>query len=184
MDDRAELYWRMYQENCTQGRHHETQRAAVTTVLVSVVAAASAFMRPTSLPISKGYIPFANLVSAIGAFGAIVTRKQYERFAMHMRRASRYRNEIDKLYPGLILKALKQSADAAHKAELHGLQQARSDLVVDHSARGGCVGRVTDRSNGRHAICGVIDPFARAVSDGSIITNVNWRIRTGVCHGI
>jgi hypothetical protein len=35
MDDRAELYWRMYQENCTQGRHHETQRAAVTTVLVS-----------------------------------------------------------------------------------------------------------------------------------------------------
>jgi hypothetical protein len=114
MKDEAELYWRMYLENCTQGRHHETQRAAVTTILVSVAAAGLAFMRPTNLPISSTYIPLAVLLIGIGVFGAIFARKEYERFALHMRRAAAYRNEIDKLYPGLNLRGLKRGADHDH----------------------------------------------------------------------
>jgi hypothetical protein len=114
MDDKAELFWRMYQENCTQGRHHEVQRAALTTVLGSVAAAALAFMRPTQLPISRGYLPLAFLLIALGLFGAAVTRKQYERFALHMRRAAKYRNRLDDMYPGLDLRGLKRQADAEH----------------------------------------------------------------------
>lgn len=114
MDDRAELYWRLYQENCTQGRHLETQRATVMTILVSVAAAALAFMRPDHLPISKAYLPLAVMIVTIGLFGAVVARKQYERFRMHMTRAAFYRNEIDQIYPGLNLRNLKKDADAAH----------------------------------------------------------------------
>lgn len=123
MNDEAELYWRMYQENTNQGRHHETQRATVTTILASVAAATLAFMRPNTLPLSNGYLPFAIFLIIIGIFGAVVTRKQYERFTLHMRRAAGYRDAIETIYPGARLKEIKRAVDGRHEQEFGWLSR-------------------------------------------------------------
>ena len=114
MRDDLELYWRMYQENTTHGRHHEVQRATLTTVVVAIAAATVGFIRPHDLPLGKGYLPLTLLLTLLGLFGAVVTRKHYERFALHGRRASKYRNKLDSSLPGIDLKKLKQEADDEH----------------------------------------------------------------------
>lgn len=39
MDDLQQILWGMYQENCIQARHHESQRSTVTSILLSISAA-------------------------------------------------------------------------------------------------------------------------------------------------
>lgn len=113
MDDHTELCWRMYAENCVQGRHHETMRATLTT-LISAIAAGALGLLKTDQP-QCSQLPLAFLVIALGLFGAFVSRKHYERFALHMRRASAYRRRIDALVSGADLTTTKVSADAGHK---------------------------------------------------------------------
>lgn len=113
MKDEIEIYWRMYIENCTQGRHHETMRATLTTIIVAITAASLGLLKVD--PPSCSQLPLPALVIVLGVFGAIVTRKHYERFALHMRRASAYRRKIDALLPGLDLTSLKRGADEKQK---------------------------------------------------------------------
>jgi len=112
MRDEIELYWRIYTENCTQGRHHESMRATLTTLIAAIAAGALGLLK-TDVP-SCQQMPLGILVVILGLFGAFASRKHYERFALHMRRASMYRNKIDHLLRGLNLAALKREADAKH----------------------------------------------------------------------
>jgi len=112
MDDKTELCWRMYAENCVQGRHHETMRAALTTLIAAIAAGALGLLKADHPICSQ--LPLAVLVIALGLFGAFVSRKHYERFALHMRRASAYRRKIDELVPGVELTVTKLSADKRH----------------------------------------------------------------------
>lgn len=95
MDDKVEIYWRLYLENCTQGRHHETMRATLTTIIVAISAASLGLLKAESHACTQVILPI--LVFALGIFGAIVTRKHYERFTMHMRRARALREKIDEI---------------------------------------------------------------------------------------
>ncbi|MER8802312.1 hypothetical protein [Mesorhizobium sp. M0998] len=111
--ERREVFWKMYQENCTQGRHHETQRSTVATALIAIAAASMGFVT-----LDKGLtqidIPLTLFIVAIGIFGAAFSAKHYERFAMHMQRARAYRNELDSLLTGAPIKALKDIGDNKH----------------------------------------------------------------------
>lgn len=112
MQDNIELYWRMYAENTMQGRHHETMRATLTTLIAAISAGALSLLKADQL--SCGQLPVAVLVMALGLFGSFVSRKHFERFELHMRRASAYRREIDLLMPGLDLTGIKRTADQDH----------------------------------------------------------------------
>src|SRR5262245_45115208 len=108
-----DVLWKMYQEHCTQGRHHETQRAAVATAVLAIAAAAIGLAT-----IDKGLtqvdLPATVFLVAVGVFGAIFAYKHYERFSMHMKRARHYRDELDSLLFGSPLKRLKKLADLKH----------------------------------------------------------------------
>jgi hypothetical protein len=119
-----EVLWNMYQEHSAQARHHEMQRAsfgaaliAIAGVLIGVVTFDNAVL-PSDLPLTF-------LVLVIGAFGAVFSAKHYERSRLHMERARRHRDALDRVLPGEPLKRVKLDADSTHNAEfpiLHSLQ--------------------------------------------------------------
>ena len=105
-----DVLWKMYQEHCTQGRHHESQRSSVAAALIAVAGAIIGLVTFDD-SISGWDVPLTLLLAAIGAFGALFSAKHYERFSMHMERARAYRDALDETLPGRPLKPLKVAAD-------------------------------------------------------------------------
>jgi hypothetical protein len=119
-----EVLWKMYQEHCTQGRHHELQRSSVASVLIAVSAAVigvASFDRQLSL----GDLPVTAIVVLLGTFGAMFSAKHYERFELHMERARRYRDALDDLLPGTPLYKIKMEADLQHNGKYSRLHRFR-----------------------------------------------------------
>jgi hypothetical protein len=120
MNDEAEVMWRLYAENTAHGRHHETMRASVTS-LVLVIAGAVLTVIGFSKAIYFEHWPLTAFLILVGLFGALFVVKHYERYCSHMQRARQYRDKLESLIPGSNILQLKAAADAAHKAEFRRL---------------------------------------------------------------
>lgn len=109
-----EALLRMYEEQRTQARHHETQRISITNILISLTVACLGLIG--HLKFSLDALPIAIFLIVIGIYGAITTWKLYERSRYHYTRSSIYRDRIDFLSPNeLEIKETKQKA-----VDLHG----------------------------------------------------------------
>jgi len=120
-----DVLWKMYQEHCTQGRHHETQRSTVVSAIIAVSAATIGiitFDRSIAAPID---VPLSVILIVLGLFGAGFSMKHYERFSLHMERARRHRDALDALLPGQPLATLKADADRAHALKFSRLEKRR-----------------------------------------------------------
>jgi uncharacterized membrane protein YidH (DUF202 family) len=93
--DKPDFLWGMYQEHCTQGRHHEVQRGTVSSFIIIVAGGVLAFMANREVP--RGKWSLAVFLIIVGLFGALFSAKQYERFSRHMGIASKYRRELEEL---------------------------------------------------------------------------------------
>lgn len=117
-----DVLWKMYSENCTQARHHETQRALVASGFLAIATAVIGI-----ITFDKGLtdrdIPLALLIIALGAFGAIFSAKHYERAQLHTKRGREDRDALDKLLPGSPLKSLRDKADKKNKEDFPTLTQ-------------------------------------------------------------
>lgn len=113
--DEKDILWNMYQEQCTQGRHHETLRATTTNLLLVVAAGAIAVITHGDKSLALGNLPLAILLISIGLVGVLFSAKFHERFDMHMERARNYRDALEKLVPASNIRALKSQADAKTK---------------------------------------------------------------------
>ncbi len=125
-DDAAlrDVLWKMYQEHCTQGRHHEVQRSTVASVLLAIVAVVIGLIT-NDQKITNSDIPLTLFLLVLGMFGAVFSAKHYERFELHMESARRYRDELDTLLPGAPLKRLKRAADDKHNGKYPRLKDLR-----------------------------------------------------------
>lgn len=121
-----DVLWKMYQEHCTQGRHHETQRATVAGAFIAISGAVVGLIT-FDKSISSADLPLILFLILLGAFGAVFSAKQHERFRLHMERARAYRDELDKQLAGSPLKRLKREADAEHNGKYPRL----SDLQLN-----------------------------------------------------
>jgi hypothetical protein len=128
VDTVRDVMWKMYQEHCVQGRHHETQRSAVAGSLTAIAGAVIAIVTFDKC-LSVEDLPLTAFLVVIGAFGVLFSEKQYELFKLHMERAAGYRNALDKTFKDQPLKTIKDEADATHqqkhprmsKLHLHGM---------------------------------------------------------------
>ncbi|HVW95841.1 MAG TPA: hypothetical protein VHA56_07720 [Mucilaginibacter sp.] len=93
-----DLLFKFYQEQCTQGRHHETQRAAVATATLAISAALIGVITGDN-NLSRNDLPLTLLLIAVGIFSAVFSLKHYERFRRHMALAKNFRDAIDVLLP-------------------------------------------------------------------------------------
>lgn len=92
--DEKDILWKMYEEHCTHGRHHETLRATTTNLLFAVAAGAVAVITHGERPLALNNLPLAFLLIPIGLLGALFSAKYHERFDMHMERAKKYREAL------------------------------------------------------------------------------------------
>jgi hypothetical protein len=121
--DEAELAWRLYLEHCTQGRHHETQRAGVTQYVTAISAAIGTLIGVGG--ISATDLPMAGLIVALGLFGAFFSAKQYERFRHHMEQAAGFRQYLETSVPALGIAVIRAQAKKKHQAEYPRLEPLR-----------------------------------------------------------
>lgn len=143
-----DILWKMYAENTTQARHHETQRSTVTNL---ILLAAGSILALTTVDkrINDADVPATILVVALGLFGIVFSAEHYARTRQHLERSKQYRVALDRLLPSLddpglaaitnqmknevrealksdplgngILTALKRAGDHAHKTTTIGL---------------------------------------------------------------
>jgi len=119
-----DVLWKMYQEHCTQGRHHETQRSTVAGALIAIAGAVIGLVT-FDKAISAPDLPLTAFLFVLGTFGAVFSAKHYERFCLHMERARQHRDELDGLLPGKPLKRLKKQADDKNDADFPRLKDLR-----------------------------------------------------------
>jgi len=120
-----DVLWKMYQEHCTQGRHHETQRSTVISAVMAVSAAVIGIITFDKTIAAPADLPLAFLLVVLGAFGAGFAMKHYERFSLHMERARRHRDALDDRLPEQLLRQLKQQADSAHESKFPRMHKWR-----------------------------------------------------------
>lgn len=120
MNDEAEVMWRLYAENTTHGRHQETMRASVTSIVL-IIAGAVLTVIGFSKRIYFEHWPLTTFLIFVGLFGAVFVVKHYERYCLHMQRARQYRIQLEGNIPNSNILQLKKTADAAHRAEFRRL---------------------------------------------------------------
>src|SRR5262245_41303830 len=111
----SDILWGMYQENTTQGRHHEEQREKITGFALTAYGGVLALMW-LGEGITPADVPPALFLTLLGLFAAAISMKHYERYASHLERARQYRNALDAMIPGQPIQALKEAADTIHNA--------------------------------------------------------------------
>jgi len=124
MKDEAELLWRMCNEEYSQARQHETQRASMTTIGVTLSVAAIGLITSDG-KFSVIDLPLALIVVGIGIFGSFFTLKHYERFQFHIERSRVYRGKLESFYPNADMKSLRSWAERKHKKNFHHLFRIR-----------------------------------------------------------
>lgn len=127
MKDETEIWWGMYVEHATQGRHHEQQRTAVTSFFAALAAGVVGVITHDKC-INLSDLPLALFLVITGVFGAFFSAKQYERYNLHMQRARVYRNALAGHVPNARLLELKDEADRVSKSRFPLL--SRSPLAV------------------------------------------------------
>lgn len=116
MAETSDILWGMYQEQCTQSRHHESQRATMTNLFIAVSAGLISLVTydkaidVTDLPLTIFLIP-------LGCFGALFSAKHYERARLHVDRGREYRAKLEEILPGTELSELMGRANKHHNAE-------------------------------------------------------------------
>jgi hypothetical protein len=90
--DVSDYLWNMYNEHTSQGRHHETQRTAVSTVVLALAGAVVAV-------IAQGHFrhtwSLAAFLILLGLVGALFSLKQAERTRMHITIAGAFRQQLE-----------------------------------------------------------------------------------------
>ncbi|MEU0646483.1 hypothetical protein [Streptomyces umbrinus] len=99
MADASDVLLELWKEQREQARQTETQRAALTNIVILVFAAGLGFViqKGLSPPMLTVTVPIALL----GAYGAIACMKFHERSALHARQALHLRAKLAHLHPQL-----------------------------------------------------------------------------------
>ena len=120
----TDVLWGLYLEHCNQCRHHESMRATVTNVFLTITAGVTGVVALDS-KVNASDLPLTLFIVLLGAFGAFIAAKHYERVQMHTERARAYRDALEVLLPTTQIKALKQKADVKHNDEWPRLHKLR-----------------------------------------------------------
>ncbi len=98
MGDEADLLLAFYNEQTTQARHHEEQRATMTNVVLAVAGAATGLTSFKDADVL--HLPLALFLVGVGCYGAIFSAKHYERNRYHSELARQYRRTLERVMPG------------------------------------------------------------------------------------
>lgn len=109
-----DILFALYSENVNQCRHHESQRATVTSSIIAIDTIIIGLITFDKV-INYTDIPLSVLLIILGIFGATFTLKHYERYSLCVERLRQYRKELDEQFAGNEISRLRNIADEIHK---------------------------------------------------------------------
>jgi hypothetical protein len=109
-----DLYLNLCNEDWTQMRHHETQRATAATLGFGVSGAIFGLVAKDGFRSSEAFL-LGVILAAVAVVAGLVSYKHYERSRLHTERADIYRVAIDSAL--LRLNDLRRQADTQHRAK-------------------------------------------------------------------
>ena len=115
MADEVDILIKFCEEEWTQARQSENQRATMTNYIIIIAIAIFGLM--VQMDLNTKALPLAILLVLIGTYGALVSMKLYERWLLHRRRARYWAKRIDELHPNAQLLQLKKAAIKDHEAK-------------------------------------------------------------------
>lgn len=135
--EKEEYLWRMVNEHMTQARHQETLRSSMTTMLVTLSGAIVGFIT-FDKELSNTDLAPSFLLFFLGAFGVFFSAKHYERFNFHIARVRSYRNALERHFPDVQWKELREEADKYHEPKFPRLVKQRQHMLwlVLHGVNG------------------------------------------------
>ncbi len=103
------------EENWTQSRQSEDQRAILTNVIVIIASITNGVLTQTGF--NKNALPLTILLIILGFYGAIANAKLYERHQFHVHRARKLRERLEELCPESHVRKLLNDAGEEHYAK-------------------------------------------------------------------
>lgn len=123
MTSDTEVLFKVCQENWTQSRHIEDQRATVTNLVIIITSVILGFITQKGVVLEM--LPLTILLIVLGLYGAIASQKLYERFRFHSDRARCCQEKIAELNPGAQVNELYKKARNEHKQKYPRLSKLR-----------------------------------------------------------
>jgi len=123
MADDTDVLLQLYEEQWTQARHVESQRATITNLILVIVSVLIAMI--TERGVGRETLPVAVLLIVLGFFGAVTSEKLYERFQYCVGKASYLRERVDELHPTIQLLKLNSISEDKHRKDYPRLSKIR-----------------------------------------------------------
>jgi hypothetical protein len=112
MADTTDVLLKFCEQQWMEAKQAEDQRATFTNIILLISSAVVGVMAQKGL--TQSMIPLSILLIVLGIFGAIVSRKLYERHQFHIARLKNWRRRINELHPEARLEILKKEAVDNH----------------------------------------------------------------------
>lgn len=109
------------QENWTQARQSEDQRAVISNLIIVIASVIHGVLTQTGF--KKNALPLTILLILIGVYGIVASAKLYERHQFHIRRSQELRLRLDELHPDAHVRKTLDNANQAHWSRLPLLSQ-------------------------------------------------------------
>jgi hypothetical protein len=127
MADTIDVLLHYIEENWTQARQSENQRATISNLIVIIAAALSGVVTQTGF--NKNSLPLALIMIVFGIYGVIASAKLYERSKFHIERARKLRKRLDELCPDAQVSILQDAADVKHNRKYKILSKPIDNYV-------------------------------------------------------
>lgn len=110
MADNTDVLLKLYEQQCFFARQAEEQRAQITNMILLIASVVTGFIAQKGLGVDV--LPLTILLIALGAYGAIVSEKMYERINFFFDRIDAIHKKLDALHSSDQIAKLWQEANA------------------------------------------------------------------------
>ena len=110
-----DVYFGLFEEHFSYCRHHETQRATVTGIVVAAAMVLVGIIFNNG-KLDPGDIPALISIIVLGVLGLAFSLKSYERYRRHRELYRKFRDEVDKLVCEGEISKLSKEAKEDHKS--------------------------------------------------------------------
>ncbi|MFE7778510.1 hypothetical protein ACFU5O_32455 [Streptomyces sp. NPDC057445] len=123
MADRVDVLIELWKDERQQALQAEGQRAALTNIVIVVVAAGLGFVSQKRLGPSLLVVTLPMML--LGLYGALSCLKYRERFSLHSSQARRLRIELGRIDPTFSIEAGRQETKRRHRSRFSFLVKIR-----------------------------------------------------------
>jgi hypothetical protein len=115
MQESTEVILRLIEQNYSQLRQHEDQRATITGLIIVIASAIQGGLTQTGF--SKNALTLTTTLIILGLFGIVACTKLRERYVFHSRRLRKLFDCLDKLVPDIHIQEMSDLSSREHKAQ-------------------------------------------------------------------